>query len=1041
MRILHLSDFHYQADKNKQFDQDNIIEKLNNTLLEEKKKIDYILFTGDLANDGSSVTNLQHAYDILIKNLMETLSVPALNVFLCAGNHDLHRNQEMVAIKSEFEKITTKEKLDNFVKNENDRQYQESLINFKNFIEFQSQLMRKEEDIINPLYSIQKRQLDNSNIAFVTLNSAWRSQESEKDRGNLYYPISFINQILLNIKDCNFKVLLMHHSISDFKEFITSEIEDQIFQNFHMLLSGHYHKQKTSLNFTSNKGIFCSTSPAALTKTDRHGNIGFTIYDVDIETYDIEITCKYYNDRTKEFDDVEKQSRTIPTNKTKQEQNKLRQTFRKRLIEEIEIANNLFVSNNELDEISDFNLLFTDPILKAKSTSELASNKGKEEPSVSLISVINSPECFVIFGKDKSGRTSLLQKVKLELIGKFNVYNQIPLFIDCKVYKLNESKIDIIGQLKNYFDVNRAKIVELASTYKICLLIDNYDPSYSILNDSIVSFIKEIPNTKYIMCAEESILRTYNDILIDGIKSNKLFIHEITRKEIRTLTQKWKKIPPEKKDVVIEKIIEIFTQLNMPTSYWTVSLFLWIFEKTNEANFHNNFELIQLYIDGLLERKKLALDSTSKITYDDFKTFLGALAHYLITEHHKDNCTASYTDIVNFTENYRKHRKRFVISVEDVIKIVLDRGVIKRNINNRYTFRLNGVFEYFLAYHMTEDEAFKNDIINDSHFYLSFGNEFELYSGFNKKDSDFVEKIFKKTETIFSKLNRTYTFENTDYYFQSKIVEIFDLSTPIQQLALQPETILSPEEKDELYDEITLPMIKEEEVKQKRYYEEIIENEENLEKALFILSRIYRNSSINDEDIEEKILDFIINSACNLGFLLIDETQSNKGNEIVIDQKETDGKTILKLIVSFMPIVVQAFLFDALMQNNLERIIKEKLRSLIINRDSNQFKIFILYFLLIDLDVKNSKNYIDEVIEEIKLSSLKQSILIKLYMYLMLKTHGNTDLEEFIKLRIEKQSRKINPKADIDKINTDIIKQKRAMSLKKISENKRNEDQ
>ena len=73
--------------------------------------------------------------------------------------------------------------------------------------------------------------------------------------------------------------------------------------------------------------------------------------------------------------------------------------------------------------------------------------------------------------------------------------------------------------------------------------------------------------------------------------------------KIRTLTQKWSSIPENRKDVVIDKITQIFSQLNMPTNYWTVSLFLWIFEKTNETNFHNNFELIQLYIDGILDRK------------------------------------------------------------------------------------------------------------------------------------------------------------------------------------------------------------------------------------------------------------------------------------------------------------------------------------------------------------------------------------------------------------------------------------------------------
>lgn len=1032
MKILHLSDFHYKQDIKSQPDQDLIIDKLVKALNKEIEPFDFIFFTGDLVNDGISVDNFKIAHKKLIQKISNILKIGPDNIFLCAGNHALFRDQEMDAITSEFEKIKSIEQLDKFVENENDRQYRESLINIKNYINFQTSIYTNEKDTIKELYTIHKRDFNGIKISIVTINSAWRSKDSEKDRGNLFYPISFLKQITNEIKDCSFNFMLMHHNTSDFKEFVASEMEDLIFKNFHFLLSGHYHKQKSTINFTSDDGIFCTVAPAALMKSDHHNKLGYSIYEIDIDTYDVDIKCTFFNERSNEFDIFETQNGIIPTNKVKEEQNKLRRTLKKKYTKEYENANNLFVSNNETENNNDFITLFTDPILKTKSKSELASNKGKEEPSIPIAKIIGSNDSFFIFGKDKSGRTSLLYKCKLELIKKFNYYKQIPFYIDCKLYKNNTEEIDIAKLIRNYYEVSRNKIKELSNTYKLTILIDNYDPNDNF-NDYILSFVKEYPTTRFIITCDVTIQSSFGTFAINGIGFNKLFIHEITRKEIRKITQKWTGIKQDRKEEVIGKIVEIFSQLNIPTNYWTVSLFLWIFEKTSDANFHNNFELIQLYIDGLLERKKLALDKTSKISYDDFKTYLGALAHYLLKDHNESNCNATYTDIVIFTEEYRKHRKRFVIQVEDILNLLINRGILKKDTYDRYSFRLNGVFEYFLAYHMTEDMSFKNEIIEDSHFYLSFGNELELYSGFNKRDKVYVKNIFEKTQGIFFKLNNEYNFHHTDKFLIDKIVEVFDITLPIHELSIQEDASLTPEQQDDLLEEISPTIINQNEVKKKRYYEEIKTTAENLERALFILSRVYRNSSINDEKLEDKILDFILNSACNLGFLLIDEIKVSEDDSLIDITDEPKEKQLVRLVMNFMPIVVETFLFDSLMQNNLERIINEKLQILLKDSKNNQFKIFILYFILIDLDVKNNKKYIDEIIDIAKLVIIKQSVLLKLYLYLMMKSHGNLEFEKFLKERIEIQSKNINSDADMNKISQEIQKRKRIAVLKKNS--------
>ena len=124
-----------------------------------------------------------------------------------------------------------------------------------------------------------------------------------------------------------------------------------------------------------------------------------------------------------------------------------------------------------------------------------------------------------------------------------------------------------------------------------------------------------------------------------------------------------------------------------------------------------------------------------------------------------------------------------------------------------------------------------------------------------------------------------------------------------------------------------------------------------------------------------------------------------------------------------MPIIVQTFVYDALAQANLERIILAKIKELKPTvKSDNQFKLLILYFMLVDLNLKANKVYISEAMETIRIGILKQTILLKLYGYLMFDCRQNSPLEEFIKARIQEQSLSISSKADLGKVQSKVAK-------------------
>lgn len=1034
MKILHLTDFHYRNDHGSKTDQNKLVNSICETLKEER--IDLIFFTGDLVNKGNSYQDFADANQSFLQKIAIELNLSRENIIICAGNHDVNRDQELQAIQSEFDKIQNSNDLDSFITSQNGKQFEASLANQDNYLKFQDEFYdyvtsESATNRVEKLYSIHKRTLNGKKVGIATINTAWRCKKSDSDRGNLFYPCLFMKKIVTELNSgYDFKIILMHHPLSDLTYWNGSELEDQIHSDFHMMFSGHVHKRKNGTYLTDDEGIFCAVSPATLSLSEKDAEIGITIYDIDLETYQVEIDAKMYNKSENTFyHKKDKQTSEIPLHGAKKDQNDLRKKLRNLYNEEISRANDLFISFTETGLVKPFLELFTTPILKNKSRAEIA-NKQKDVPNITLETIENSKSNFVIYGKDKSGKTSLLYKLLLNLFSSYSIQKTIPFYIDAAKYK-SASSIDFTTILARYFQLSKSKVENLLEKQALRVLIDNYDPENSNFNELVISYFKSHINISFVLTTEETIIRPYEDLGLMDFEYEDVYIHEISRNEVRTLTNKWPSIPKDKKEEILDKISQIFQQLNMPMNYWTVSLFLWIFEKTNQANFHNNFELIQLYVDNLLDRKRLALDKSLKLDYEDFKTFLGELAYEFIMKYKDNTYSATYLQLVDFAERYRNNNIRFVIPIKDIVDLIIDKGILKRTIDDRYTFRLNGVFEYFLAFYMKDNPEFKDQIIKDSHYYLSFSNELELYSGFNKKDKSFVGDIFNRTQNIFQPVNELYNGGRTkDQILLEKISEVFDITIPMQQLAKSGKVTLSPEKQDKLIEEFKPIEDYKAEVTEKKFYDTLDRTSENLEKSLFILSRVFRNSSINDDRFNNEIVDFILDSACNLGFLLIDEANQSDDLSHSDVSNDEDEKLLMKLMTNFMPLLVQTFLFDALAQNNLERIFLKKIDELKKEKDINQFKLLIIYFILIDLDVKSNKKYIDDVIAIIDLGMLKQTIVIKLYTYLMFKAHNQPEFEKFLRERIQKQTAKINKSGDFGPLHQSFEHTKKIALLK-----------
>ena len=790
MKILHISDFHYKSGSKHENHQRQAIKHF----IESGKLIsgiDLIVFSGDLVNTGKNKDDFESAKTVLITPLIDHLKISDQNVFICAGNHDVDRDDTIESIINALDQKNSIT-LNEFLKS-NDYQY--SLKPTQNYYEFSQKYFNRENDINDPMFSVKKRDVEGKKIGVVSINSAWRAVGLNDEKG-LLYPTEKLQEALGQLKEVDFKILVMHHPLMDFKQFNSSEIEDIIHQNFNLVLTGHIHKNKDSIDLLSNTGVIFMGAPATLSG-DQSSEIGIGQIEIDFENLKFRIQKFLFDSNNNVVYLVDKGEYDLPSSQERHEINKFRLKLKSKYSIEADKAKELMVSRDDSRNKS-FQETCAEPVLKSKPQSTF-SEEQSPLPNFDWENLNNESNDIHVFGHGKCGKTILLKKILLDLLDDFPTYKTVPYYIDCKDSSFKE-KIDLETEFFRYFEINRKKANELISNEKVLLLIDNFHAATKQFISSIEEILERNSNVRVIMCSDESVLNTFENLRLDGRNLMKLYFHRLRKKHIKQLSKKLHDLPIEKEEEIAEKIESIFNRLSIPFNFWTVSLFIWIFKKDLNSNFQNDVELVNLYIEKLLEKDRLTIEQDS-FGFDKYKRYLAHLSFELLQNHQESGYAISYPKLYEFTENYILKNPRNNIGPRDILRYIEEKGIIKIKHNELYTFRLNGVFEYFIAQYMIIENNFLQNIIQEDLLYLTYANEFEIYAGIKRDDENFLNQIFQKTKNIFSSINSKYDSDdddNLDKLLKSKLVELSSFKGIIHRISAGLSEGLTIDEQDQI---------------------------------------------------------------------------------------------------------------------------------------------------------------------------------------------------------------------------------------------------
>ncbi|WCO03169.1 metallophosphoesterase family protein [Psychroserpens ponticola] len=1024
MKILHITDLHYTNQIGGRTKQKKLLDNFFNDLEKNIDKIDFVIFSGDLVQRGDKIEDFELAKVNFLEKIVAVTKISKENIFICPGNHDIDRSVVSKSlIKYLDEEIDDNIKLDDIFKQSNTDliNSHKPLENYRNFVNDYFKECTNSFDYVEEMYSTHIRNTSSGKIGFVCLNTAWRSVGINDDN-NLLYPISKIDEALDRILSCDIKIVLHHHPLKDLRPWNLYKVEDLLHKRFDFMLSGHIHKNNLSLDLTPNDGVIKLGSSANLS-FEVESQIGYSLINLDYIEDMFSVDFRMYDLKNEVFYPLDSKKYNIPTNEVLAKQNELRKNIRRRFLDELDDSKSLFVESDNKENRKDLLELSTNPVLKEKSISEVL-NDDSSHPDYLWANFFKFEKDFIAYGKDKCGKTIMLKKIELELLRDFSIYNKIPFYIDLKYWSNSINDFNFFKELSKYYYTNANAAIKLFEEKDFILLLDNFHLEDNKTKDVLEKIVSENDNVRVIICSINSSLNSLDTARFDGRDLNKLYFHRLRKIHIKELTKRNYSFTEEKENQVVEKINTIFKKLSIPFNYWTISIFLWVFNKDANNKLHNDVDLINLYVEKLLEKEQLTV-SASSFTFNNYKKLLAHFAYFLLKENHKNSYYAKYSDIIEFIQKYLDKNPRLRIDPRDIFDYLDSKSLLRKKDPDYYSFRLNGVFEYFVAYYMTFDQVFLNEAIEDENFYLSFSNEFELYAGFKRDNVEFLNKIYNKTKNHFFNLNQEYDLKITsiDTVLISKIVEADKLGKLIEKYSRKFQDSLSEIQQDEIEEQMNQEMKLDEnhsEVKMKKI-NSLNESSNSLEESLTILGKVFRNTDdINDSDLVYKIFDYIIENACLWSFKLLDEFGEMDISEIIKTDSKGEAQGLLKLISNVIPTLVQVRLYDMLGHINLEGIIIERLEKSKTDYKNNQFKLFIYTFLLLDINYLQHKAIVEEMIPLIKIPIIKYSFLLKLNYYLGFKNNlSNTDKRE-LKNNIQSQYLKFNNKTDVGDIQKGI---------------------
>lgn len=1036
MRIIHISDYH--LDKKSANDSATIASMLSETLksINNEKKIDLILYSGDMINTGgSSYDSIGTAFKgfelIFIDKILKTLNLPKNNFLFTIGNHDIDRNADSKYVEMGLSQtLTTEEEVISFYESKSEEGIKR-VLPYKLFEKKFYNKVFSENDYYQSNYeSCYKLYIDGLKIGVACLNSAWRCYDSEKDKGRILIGERQITNSYNFLKDCDVKIAISHHHYGWLAEFENTIIDKLLNIHFDIYFCGHTHSNQAEYCIKPDGKLFTFVAPGVLSKNkltalNDYKN-GFSLIDYNLE--EAKATSTFYIQEYSSNFRINKEigkngvwEINIPVGEEAQKKMQM-QCVILDIKEELSLLNEHLLSYNTASQApKSLSEIFVMPnIVKRKDDIESDEKEdAKETPIKNLAEIISSKNNFVIFGTKEAGKTVLLDKILYDILNVVTGANLIPVLLD-----FNSIENDITINIRKCWKKNTNETNDLLLNDNIVLLIDNINFEIENINQiqNLSNFLKKFPKTRFIATS----LQLYeNNFSITPeqqslLQFERLELKQFKAKQIKTLIQKWFPNSPQyETPKKMNTLINAFMSLNLPRTPFAVSMFLWIIERQQTYRPQNNATLIEKFIEEILDKKNIKGILRDTFDYENKIWLLAEIAHKMLISD-QPNYSLPCSDIIKITERHlalRKFPKSY--SARKIINGILNLGVFVEE-DSVIRFRFNCFFEYFLVKKMETDPEFKKEVLDENN-YLKYCNEINYYTGLHRGEAEILKNVVDRLEfdyitindIVFSKVKSIDDFFHIDKSIveQIKSEELFELL---------PDKKTEEESEKESDTKLEHSSDKKEGIIKKKHTNKFIA----FGQLMLLAMNVLKNSEeIHEENLKADSYTRILKNSISYVVLykMICEEIINHFEEFPKERVEE-----FKFVLRFLPVIHQNLISDNLGTYKLAEVIKEKIEADKVSGNKaviSEFEKFLSVYLYCDIKGDGYKAIMGDFIKNINKTYIADSCFFKLLAYYYSSTTPSDDnsivnllADLYIKVNANKNSNKrINKSALIQK--------------------------
>lgn len=752
LSILHVSDLHISDSIF--VDQQIVLAALIKDVEMQRKNgvvIDLIVFSGDLVAKGNYSEENQRLVEVeFFTPLLKASGLSRDRVFLVPGNHDLETKKIPSSLRPSFDALNNLSQVNQMI--DGVESYPFFWTGFSSYNALERRVCEADPVFKNDLFSAYLVEVNGLKVGVCCINSAWRATgaPNDGDYGRLLVGQRQIDKLLSFVSDCQVKIAVLHHPLNWLALFDQASVQQQIFREFDGVFYGHNHSADSLQIAGPQYSTFVSNAGCLYQSREWFNGYSIVRYDADSSVWNVRVR-EFYEKRNA-FDVstrfCENGESAFSVKKDRSGMQLV--TFPSSdYITAIQESVNGHLLTSSISEIAPKSLrsIFVQPPLSYMSERQINEDNtsGSEINYLDLAGLLASNKSIFFVGQKESGKTTLLHYICSEL--EDSRISGVPLF-GCYI-NLDSVKPTVAGLLEAIVlfskgAYRRAEFVDLLKAGRMVICFDNLPVHDDKLLTAIRSFVEEYPINNVYFSISETFQSSISQRVIPrlGIDSKIVYLHSFGRRQTRALIERWFGEANEELRGRVDTMLSSLRRLNIPRTPFLISALLWIQEKNIAFNPVNQAEIIDILVDGILDKLR---ETKGRSSYDSTvkRHFLTELA-YSLHKAGKKSCSHNELDqlVVDYFSN-----KGLPSASGPFIDELKRKGVLV-DLGDQISFKFDCLRAFFLSIKIKESQELRDYSMTPDGF-IKLSEELDYYTGKNRAEKSALVEAMKVLEFFY----------------------------------------------------------------------------------------------------------------------------------------------------------------------------------------------------------------------------------------------------------------------------------------------------